>query len=97
MTYSKDRLWRIGAAAALAIGCAWPLAAQAADINLPDGPIACDDFQRGFNGSWTVLQPTTIAPQGVTMNLARGETFAKNQWFDGVEMTTVLDRNCGNE
>jgi hypothetical protein len=44
-----------------------------------------------------VLQPTTIKPQGITMNLAPGETFAKNQWFDGVEITTVLDRNCGNE
>jgi hypothetical protein len=44
MTYRKDRLWQIGAAAALAIGCAWPLAAQAADINLPDGPIVCEAF-----------------------------------------------------
>jgi hypothetical protein len=47
------------AAAALALGCAWPLAATAADLNLPDGPIACADFQRGFNGSWTVLAPET--------------------------------------
>ena len=92
----KDRL-QIGAVAALAIACAWPLGAMAADINTPDGPIACQDFQLGFNGSWTVVHPTTIEPQGVTMNLAPGETFAKNQWYNGVEVTTVLDRNCGNE
>ena len=62
-----------------------------------DGPIACGDFQRGPNGSWTVLRPTTITPQGVQLNLAPGQTFAKNQFVSGVEVTTVLDRNCGNQ
>jgi hypothetical protein len=61
-----------------------------------DGPIACGDFQRGPNGSWTVQRPTTISPQGVQLNLAPGHTFAKNQFVGGIEVTTVLDRNCGN-
>ena len=97
MRYRKDRLLQIGAAAALALGCAWPLAAMAADVNLPDGPIACQDFQRVANGSWTVLRPTMIEPQGVAISMAPGQTFGKNQFVDGVEVTTVLDRNCGNE
>jgi hypothetical protein len=49
-----------------------------------DGPIACGDFQRGPNGSWTVLRPTTISPRGVQLNLAPGQTFAKNQFVSGI-------------
>ncbi|HUC72560.1 MAG TPA: hypothetical protein VMS01_15335 [Stellaceae bacterium] len=98
MRYRKDKaLLSTAAAAMLLLGCAWPLAATAASVNSADGPIACNDFQRGSNGTWTVLHPTTIAPQGVALSLAPGQTFAKNQWLGGIEVTTVLDRNCGNE
>jgi hypothetical protein len=62
-----------------------------------DGPIACGNFQRGPNGSRTVLRPTTISPQGVQLNLAPGQTFAKSQFVSGIEVTTILDRNCGNQ
>jgi hypothetical protein len=31
------------------------------------------------------------------MNLGPGEIFAKNQFVDGIDVTTVLDRNCANE
>ena len=55
------------------------------------------DFQRGPEGSWTVVRPTTISPEGVQLNLAPGQTFAKNQFVGGIEVTTVLDRNCGNQ
>jgi hypothetical protein len=54
-------------------------------------------FERGANGSWTVLRPAVIAPQGVAFTLAPGQTFSKNQWVAGIDVTTVLDRNCGNE
>lgn len=43
-----------------------------------------------------MLRPTTINPQGVQMNLTPGQTFTKNQFIGGIEVTTVLDRNCGN-
>jgi hypothetical protein len=33
----------------------------------------------------------------VQLNLAAGQTFAKNQLVSGIEVTTVLDRNCGNQ
>ena len=78
-----------------------PLAAAAATIAASDGPIVCHDFERGVNGTWTVLRATTIGPlggpQGRTISLSPGQSFAKNQWVDGVEVTTVLDRNCGNQ
>jgi hypothetical protein len=44
-----------------------------------------------------VLRPTTITPQAAQPNLAPGQTFAKNQFVSGIEVTTVLDRNCGNQ
>jgi hypothetical protein len=35
--------------------------------------------------------------QAAQPNLAPGQTFAKNQFVSGIEVTTVLDRNCGNQ
>jgi hypothetical protein len=70
---------------------------MAQSVSRSDGPIACGDFQRGPNGSWTVLRQTTISLQRVPLNLAAGQTFAKNQFVSGIELTTVLDRNCGNQ
>ena len=90
----KSRL--LAPAAALFFACAWTHAGMAQNANIPDGPIVCGDFQRGADGVWTVLQPTTIQSQGVAMNVTPGQTFAKNQWVGGIEITTVLDRNCGN-
>jgi hypothetical protein len=84
-------------AAALFLGCAWPPAAGAATLVSSDGPIACQDFQRGANGTWTVVRATTIAPKGKAISLSPGQSFAKNQWVDGIEVTNVLDRNCGNQ
>ena len=91
----KIRISVAAAAATLFLG-AWahPVLAQG---GLPDGLVACDAFQRGPNGSWTVLRPATISPNGVQLNLAPGETFAKNQFLHGIEVTNVLDRNCGND
>ena len=91
----KLRISSAAAAASLLLGVwAQPMLAE---NSLPDGPIACGAFQRSANGSWTVLRPATISPSGVQLNLASGETFAKNQFLYGIEVTTVLDRNCGND
>ena len=85
------------AAAMLFFGCVTAHPGMAQGRSGSDGPIACGDFQRGPNGSWTVLRPTTIRAQGVQLNLAPGQTFAKNQFVSGIEVTTVLDRNCGKQ
>jgi hypothetical protein len=73
----------------------YPARAQGAN-SLPDGPVACSDFQRSGYGSWTVLAPTAIYPRGIAVHLAPGQTFAPNQMFAGLEITAILDRNCGN-
>jgi hypothetical protein len=95
-----DRKIRISSAIAattLFFGCASAHSALALGVSRSDGPIACADFQRGSNGSWTVLRPTTISPDGVQLNLIPAQTFAKNQFVNGIEVTTILDRNCGNQ
>src|SRR5438128_9087153 len=99
MTYPDNKIGRSLAAAAVALffECAWPHPGMAQSVSRSDGPIACGDFQRGPEGSWTVLRPTTRSPQGAQLNLAPGQTFAKNQFVGGIEVTTVLDRNCGNK
>jgi hypothetical protein len=73
----------------------YPARAQGAN-SLPDGAVACSDFQRSGYGSWTVLAPTAIYPRGAPVHLAPGQTFAPNQMFAGLEITAILDRNCGN-
>jgi hypothetical protein len=87
----------VGAYAAIFFGCVTAHPGIAQSVSRSDGPIACGEFQRGPNGSWTVLRQTTISPQGVKLNLTPGQTFAKNQFVSGIEVTTVLDRNCGNQ
>jgi hypothetical protein len=98
MTRRDKKIGRSPAAAAAAIffGCVTAHPGMAQSVSRSDGPIACGGFQRGANVSWTVLRPTTITPQGAQLNLAPGQTFAKNQFVSGIEVTTVLDRNCGN-
>jgi hypothetical protein len=97
MKYSDYTLRAAITAAVLAFGWAIPQLAMAqAASSLPDGPVACDAFQRVGNGSWTVLRPETLYPQGVPLSLAAGQTFAPNQMYDGFEVTAILDRNCGN-
>jgi hypothetical protein len=97
VSIKKTPLISAAAAAGLFLGFALAGPAMAAVYAQGDGPIACQDFQRGANGSWTVLRATSISSQGVELNVAPGQTFAKNQFIDGIEPTTVLDRNCGNE
>ena len=96
LSAKKTPLMLSAATVGLLLGAAWACPARANVYAGGDGPVACQDFQRGRNGSWTVLHPTTIEPQGVVMKLAPGQTFGKNQFVDGIEVTNVLDRNCGN-
>jgi hypothetical protein len=69
----------IAAAALLAGGGVLDWAAAQGLNSLPDGPVACDAFQRSGHGSWTVLRPATLYPNGVPLSLVAGQTFAPNQ------------------
>ena len=99
MTHRDDDMGGtlVAAYAAIFFGCATAHPAIAQSVSRSDGPIACGEFQRCPNGFWTVLRQTTINSQWVRLNLAPGQAFAKNQFVSSIEVTTVLDRNCGNQ
>jgi hypothetical protein len=61
-----------------------------------DRAVACDAFQHQPLGAWTVLRATTIAPDGVTMELPAGLTFAAGETYEDVDITAILDRYCGS-
>lgn len=97
MAYRANKVCTLIVLAALVFTCTTPYLAMAQGVNsLPDGPVACDAFQRSGHGAWMVLRQATICPNGVPLRLAPGQTFAPNQTFGGFEMTAILDRNCGN-
>jgi hypothetical protein len=54
----------VAAYAAIFLGCVTAHPGIAQSVSRSDGPIACGEFQRGTNGSWTVLRQTTISPKG---------------------------------
>ena len=63
----------------------------------PDAAVACGAFQRRGGGSWTATAPTMLSyDNGMTVNIAPGESFLPNQTVGGVEVTATLDRHCGN-
>ena len=84
------------AAAGLFAGLAWAHPGMA-QVSAPDGPVACQNFARNGYGDWRVVHPTTLSSEGVTLNLAPGQTFAPSQMVGGIEPTAILDRNCGNQ
>jgi hypothetical protein len=66
MTHRDENMGRTLVAAYAAIFFSYATAQPgiAQSVSRSDGPIACGKFQRGPNGSWTVLRQTTISPKG---------------------------------
>ncbi|HWD59993.1 MAG TPA: hypothetical protein VG308_17040 [Stellaceae bacterium] len=75
----------------LGAGAAHSVAAKAAD-----GPIPCTAFQRNTAGGWRVLSPVTMNFGGSLYSPMVGTTFAAGASQHGIEMSDVLDRQCGN-
>jgi len=95
MTHGKLAIFLTALAPVFGLPAPHPTLAQPVN-SLPDGPVACDAFQRSGNGSWTVLRPATLYTEGVALSLAPRQTFTPNQMFEGFEITAILDRDCGN-
>jgi hypothetical protein len=90
----KSRKSLCAAAAAalmLAVGAAQPAAARSADPSLP-----CPAFSRSGGGGWTVLAPVMLDLDGRLYSPTVGTTFAAGSVRNGVELSDVLDRECGN-
>jgi hypothetical protein len=87
----------LAAAALLLTGlAASPVYAQVS-MSDPDAAVACGAFERWGGGSWTATSPTTLDyDNGMSLAVRPGQTFTPNGTVGGVEVTSTLDRHCGN-
>ncbi len=79
------------------------LAAAAALLALSAAPslaqrdlVPCSAFSRNAYGGWTVLAPVMLDLAGRVYSPTVGTTFAAGSMQNGVEMSDVLDSQCGN-
>jgi len=94
MLYAPLAFHRSALAAAmilLAGTAATPGVAKAAD-----GPMPCSAFTRNAGGGWRVLAPVTLDLGGRLYSPMVGTVFAAGATQHGVEMSDVLDQQCGN-
>ncbi|HTW51034.1 MAG TPA: hypothetical protein VME45_03965 [Stellaceae bacterium] len=95
MNTVPTRLCRMAAVASavLLIGAAetHSVAAKAAD-----GPMPCSAFQRNAGGGWRVLAPVTLDVGNRLYSPMVGTTFPAGASENGIEMSDVLDQQCGN-
>jgi hypothetical protein len=58
--------------------------------------VPCSAFSRNTSGGWTVRAPVMLDLGGTLLAPTVGTTFAAGSTMRGIEMSDVLDRNCGN-
>jgi hypothetical protein len=75
----------------LTAGASQPAAARAGDPSLP-----CSVFSHNAHGGWTVLAPVMLDLGGRVYSPTVGTIFSAGAMADGIEMSNVLDRECGN-
>ena len=63
---------------------------------LPGEAVPCSAFSRSGAGGWKVLAPVMLNLDGRLYSPTVGTTFAAGSMQHGIEMSDVLDRNCGN-
>jgi len=72
-------------------GVTHPVVAKAAD-----GPMPCSAFERNAGGGWRVLAPVTLEVGGTLYSPMVGTTFPAGASENGIEMSDLLDQQCGN-
>jgi hypothetical protein len=88
MYANRNQLCRFTAACSVVLLTAGPALAQS--------PAMCSAFHRTAAGGWRVLAPVAISVDGLVLSPTVGTTFIAGSSIHGVEMTGVLDRDCGN-
>ena len=58
--------------------------------------VPCSAFSRGTYGAWTVLAPVMLDFGDRLYSPTVGTTFVAGSIHNGIELTGVLDRQCGN-
>jgi hypothetical protein len=90
MDNARNRLRRSAVtAAAILLLSAGPVLAQSLSVE-------CSAFSRNALGGWTVLSPIMLDFGGLVLSPTVGTTFVAGSSLHGIEMTAVLDRECGN-
>lgn len=56
----------------------------------------CDAFARAPSGAWRVLDPVMLDLRGRIYSPTVGTVFAAGASHNGIEMSDVLDQQCGN-
>lgn len=95
MKTASNRLCRmamtVSAVVLVGAGATHPVVANAAD-----GPMPCSAFERNAGGGWRVLAPVMLAIGGTLYSPTVGTTFRAGAEEHGIEMSDLLDRQCGN-
>lgn len=81
----------ISAVLLLSVGIVHPPAAKAAD-----GPFPCSAFERNSYGGWRVMAPVTLDFGGSLYSPMVGTTLPAGATNHGIEMSDILDQQCGN-
>jgi hypothetical protein len=90
MNSPRNRLLRLGLAAAgvLLMGTA-PTLGQSL-------PVPCSAFARTGLGGWKVLAPVMLDIDGQLLGPMVGTTFSAGSMVNGISLSKILDRQCGN-
>ncbi len=95
MNASRTRLSRLTLAAVadllLGSGMTHAVVAKAADASIP-----CSAFMRNGHGGWRVLAPVMLDFSDRLYSPTVGTIFPPGSTQNGIEMSDVLDQQCGN-
>jgi hypothetical protein len=90
MENSRNRVYRLAlAAASIVLLSAGPGLAQ-------HEAVPCSAFARNAYGGWRVLSPVMLALNGRLYSPTVGTVFAAGSSQNGIEMSDILDQQCGN-
>ena len=90
---SPLRLAGLVMAAAVAAGAAMTGTATA---RAQEGALPCSAFARNAYGGWRVMAPVTLAIGGTIYSPMVGTVFPAGASEHGIEMSDLLDQQCGN-
>jgi hypothetical protein len=89
----RRAVWCMAGAAALLASAG---AGDSALAQLGHPTLPCDAFSRNNNGGWTVRAPVMLVLGNALYSPTVGTVFAPGSTQNSIEMSDVLDRECGN-
>lgn len=95
MKTSGNPLRLAGLITAAALAASGTTAGSAA-ARAQDGALPCSAFARNDYGGWRVMAPVTFAIGNTLYSPMVGTTFPAGATEHGIEMSDLLDQQCGN-